>query len=452
MQKLITKYGLAAHLAFLVVAPLFLSLTAVFWVVGLAVVWVFLEPSRIGSETLHEAQRRVFKAVLRDPLFWFSLLLVGVCAFRFLNTGIDRAYDAENLNWFLAAAKFPTFPGSVKGTGYESFVCMSILAVAFQGCRHAMGKSARMVFCHLTSVLTGGCVCFYAYRMFMGDQTILAMLDCKLQAPSFWGCICGVQVLAGIVALIAAFERKWNAVMMIIVLAIAANAAGVFMFAPVRCQLVFAAAAVVTFVYSFFYVRRVLAGTGRFKFVVLFGVALTIGAALVIFTVPEQALSARLTAWTAGEFFPQDYWKVRETLNNLCLTIWKGNPWLGCGLGAFSMNLQFTAAEADWQTLPVGLATPLSGYWYILSEQGIVGALLLIVPLGFLFFTYIARLAAGMSLVVLHPACWLGVVALVAVAVEALWDISSVSPVVLATVLPLLAISANSFPKERKDG
>ena len=84
MQKFISKYALAAHLALLAVAPLFLSplvgegtvATVLLWLSPLAAAWVLLEPSRRADEMLHDARVRVASLIASDPLFWFLLLAV----------------------------------------------------------------------------------------------------------------------------------------------------------------------------------------------------------------------------------------------------------------------------------------------------------------------------------------------------------------------------------------
>ena len=81
MQKLISKYGLAAHLALLAVAPLFLFpflpgesvATVELWLSGFTLVWLLMEPSRRNEEMLHDARMRVAGDIARDPLFWALL-------------------------------------------------------------------------------------------------------------------------------------------------------------------------------------------------------------------------------------------------------------------------------------------------------------------------------------------------------------------------------------------
>ena len=129
MHKAISKYGLAAHLALLAVAPLFLfpfcgdawTARVVLWLALLAAAWTALEPSRRADETLHDARFRVASSVARDPLFWLSLLLVLIVAIRWLNGGVAMEYDAEIRAWGLTEATVPFLPGGVTGSGYLPF-------------------------------------------------------------------------------------------------------------------------------------------------------------------------------------------------------------------------------------------------------------------------------------------------------------------------------------------
>ena len=84
--RLITRYGLATHLALLASLPfaLFPFLSAsrlaevVFWLSGIAFLWLIVEPSMRAGEHLSIARRRVLGLMLRDVAFWFSLFAIAV--------------------------------------------------------------------------------------------------------------------------------------------------------------------------------------------------------------------------------------------------------------------------------------------------------------------------------------------------------------------------------------
>ena len=96
MQKFIAKYGLAAHLAILAVAPLLrlpfcgerVVAAVLLWLSLLTGLWMLLGPSVRGGERLHDARHRVAFALLSDPLSWVLLGGIVFSGFRALNTGI----------------------------------------------------------------------------------------------------------------------------------------------------------------------------------------------------------------------------------------------------------------------------------------------------------------------------------------------------------------------------
>ena len=100
MQKLIAKYGLAAHLALLAVAPLFLfpfvgraTVSAVvLWLSLQALIWLLLAPSVLQGERLRHARQRVLTATFHDPLFWALVVIVCVAAVRAINSGIGITF------------------------------------------------------------------------------------------------------------------------------------------------------------------------------------------------------------------------------------------------------------------------------------------------------------------------------------------------------------------------
>ena len=150
VQTLIAKYGSAAHLAILAVAPLFLfpfftasvSATVLVWLALPAWLWLVLEPSLREGEAPHDARERVVRSIVRDPLSWLMVVLILGTGFRALNAGIGLAYDAEAAKWHVSSAFLPVYPGVVGTSGYLPFAAAVALAVVLQGARHALGKSA----------------------------------------------------------------------------------------------------------------------------------------------------------------------------------------------------------------------------------------------------------------------------------------------------------------------
>jgi len=452
VQKLISKYGLAAHLALLAVASLFLTPVCVFWLTGIAAVWLLMEPSRIGGEMLHEARARVIWSIFTDPFFWLSLLLVVYAGMRFWNDGVTMSYDAELAVWSISKPKMSLMPGSVAGYGAPEFACSLAFLVILQGCRHALGRSARLAFFLCASALAGLGAGIMAVLYPMGNELVSALIEVSKTCPSYLGSAFGAYLLAGIVALLGAYERKWLKVMLLTILSIGGNAAGLFLFSPAPVQVVYGSSCILLLVYTFIFARRRLPGTGEFKFLVTFSIAITLGVVLVMSVMPQALLAARTEPYMTGTFFEESFMAVRDSLSAIALKAWKEYPWLGNGIGSFPFNLRFHAVEADWALVVPEQVSPLNGFWYLLVERGIIGAVFIACPLGFLLWAFGCRLVRGIRLTMPHPACWAGMLALISLITETFVDISFSLPGMMLVVVTMLALAANSFPKEKHDG
>lgn len=459
MQKLVAKYGLAAHLAFLAVAPLVLFpflggtavATVVLWLSAYAAVWLLVEPSVRNGEHLHRARMRVFHDIVRDPLFWASVAVVAFAGMRALNTGVGLAYDAELSVWKLRPADFPILPGSVGESGYLPFAVSVAVTVLLQGCRHSMGRSSRMAFWLLSSALTGLGVVVFVVAAHFGCEGARAMMAVSDTGCTFLGVACGFHLLTGTAALVAAFENKWNAAMLLMPLSVGGTGAGVFCFSPAFVALTFAGAELVVLAYSFFYACRRLPSAGEFKLLVVCGTSLAMGGLLVAMLMSGALMQERLTVFAERTFFTERFWKLREMLSSIALKTWVAHLWTGTGLSSFPLDFRFNARPEDWTLLPRGIAVLPNGWWLILAERGVVGAVMFALPVGFLVFTYFRRLTAWIGVMSLpHPACLVAPVAWTLFVVSGLVDCSLTRADVILVVVSLLAVSAAAFPRRKK--
>ena len=111
--RLITRYGLATHLALLASLPFvlypFLSATrlaeVIFWLSGITFLWLLVEPSMRAGEHLSIARRRVMGSLVRDVALWFFVCALAVSFVRYVNSGVAQ-------DWVQVDANSPT---SMKG-------------------------------------------------------------------------------------------------------------------------------------------------------------------------------------------------------------------------------------------------------------------------------------------------------------------------------------------------
>jgi hypothetical protein len=238
VHKAISKYGLAAHLALLAVAPLFLfpfcgdvwTARTVIWLSLIAAGWTVLEPSRRADETLHDARFRVASSVALDPLFWFSLVLVLIAAVRWLNGGIGMVYDAEKSIWGLSEARIPFLPGGTEDSGYLPFAAVLGVAVLMQAGRHALGKSARVCFLFVVALLAGIAAVVAGLACVFENPVALHYATCSTIDATYPGVAFGICFMGSMVAIAGAFERKWNRAMPLLAIAVGGTAVGLYLF------------------------------------------------------------------------------------------------------------------------------------------------------------------------------------------------------------------------------
>ena len=458
MQKLIAKYGLAAHLALLAVAPLFLfpfcdvaSIARVLvWLTLPATLWTVLEPSIRGGEQLHDARRRVVRAIFRDPLFWASLVLVAFTGFRALNTGIALSYDAEASVWQISAPPFPILPGVVGASGDLPFAAALACSVLMQACRHSLGRSARMAYLLLSSTLSGLAAVLALVAAYYGCPGAIAAFACGEDVFSFVGLAFGIQLIGGMVALVAVFEQRWNLSFLLLTLSLGGNGAGLFAFSSPVLAAALATGALLMLGYAFAYSIRALNRSGEFRLLVVAGISLTLGGLLTAAILPEAVLGERLAAFKALRFIPESFWTTRETLSAVAFKSWLSHIWIGTGLASFPLDFRFNAPQDAWRLFPRGVKMLSNGWLLMLCEQGIVGTVFFILPFGFLLFTYVRRLVGGVRAWEMpHPACFIAPLALLLFVAVGFFDCSLLRVEVLMATCALLAVSAASFPRMR---
>lgn len=460
MQKFIAKFGCAAHLAVMTVAPLFLfpwvgreTLAVVMlWLSLPAALWSMLEPSVRGGEHLHDARRRVLRGMLRDPLLWASAVIVIITGVRAVNTGIALAYNAETAKWFVAEGAFPILPGSVGDAGVLPFAVAVALTVLLQGHRHSLGLQARMAYLLTASALGGISAAVSHLAVFCGQPGALALTETANAACSFVGLSYGLLLLGGTVALVSAFEFRWNLAMLLLVFSVGGTAAGAFAFSPAYLSAGIGLAELLLLVYSFVYSRRNLQSSGEFKMLVVGGMAIVLGGLMTAALLPEAAVSGRIDAYASQAFFAERFWATRAMLSHVALKAWLSHLWIGTGLGSFLLDFRFHAAPEAWAAFPRGVAAMGNGWWQLLAERGLVGFVAFALPFGFLLFTYGRRLVGGVLAWTLpHPACLLLPLGLALFAATGFFDCSPMRADALLAVTSVMAVSAASFPRKKKD-
>lgn len=460
VQKLIAKYGLAAHLAVLAAAPLFLfpffpdkTITAVIlWLSVPAAIWTLLEPSIRVNEVLSDARRRVIRAIFRDLLFWASLVMVLFTGFRAINTGIMLSYDAELSVWRVANPLFPSFPGVAGETGDLPFAAAVALLVLLLACRHALGKRARMAFLLLATSFAGLAAMIELLLLSVGSPDIVRLLpEANGAKCSFLGFSFGLYLIGGIVSLAAVFERRWSKSVFLLFPALSGTSAGVFAFAPLHVALPMLVAALLMLVCVIAYAGSVLQAAERIKLVLIGLSTLILGGFFAVLVLPMNVTTGWVAAVTGLRLTPVGFWEIREALSFIAFKSWIAHLWAGTGLASFPLDFRFNAQAADWALLPHGAVAVANGWRLALVEQGLVGIVFFALPFGFLLFTYVRRSIGGIRAGEFpHPACFAAPLVLALFVIVGFFDCSPLRAEAVVAAGAMMAVSAAAFPRMRR--
>lgn len=457
MQKLITKYGLAAHLALSAVAPLFLIpyvatdtvAKVMIYLACLTFAWFLGAPSRLRGENSYMARKRVFKATYTDPLVWIMLAIILFSSVRYFNAGIDLAYDAENYVWYMTEATASFLPAS-HGEGaflplVTSFAALIMIVVSF----HALGRGARYGFLYSVGLFGGVSAFVHIYNYSIGVAKLLEYAKCAFDCEFFLGFGYMLTSAFLVAALPIAFERRWNVAIVTIPLMLGAQIAAIAIFSPINVFVVGLAVLLLIVVYSVFWGRKSLSRSGELKLSVVFFVSLALAFMLIYFT-DWKNFVAGATSLAQG-FVDAEYRQVSDKLSSVAFKVWRDNIWLGTGVDTFAFDIRFNLNDADWLVIAQDQKVPLNAWWYLLAERGVIGALLIVVPVFFMLYAYFSRMCAALRKLP-TPVVLLGPLVLIAAVALAFFNCSIFGAGMMPLLIAAVLVSAASFVKEKKDG
>ncbi len=442
------------------VSPLFLFpycgegwiATTLFCLSLMSTVWIVMEPSRRSHEILFSARERVAASVLRDPLFWVLCLVSLLAAARCANGGVGMSYDAEIRKWLFKGPACSFLPGCVDGTGVLPFAGALATGVVVTAMRNALGRSARFSFLFTGVFLAGVAGVVAALMAHMEVPAAVEAAKATGVSGSYAGTAFALWFLCGLAALAGMFEVGWNKMLLLYSLGIGGAAVGALVFLPPQLCVLYALAGLLVLVCSVVYtgVKRGSADALKYMVAIIFAALVPVLIALAL--KPGMAAVSRIVSlFESGSVFAEKFLKSREILSSIAFKNWVDNPWLGTGVASFPVDMRFCATPDDWGFISAVEKLPRSGWWALLAERGIIGALMFAVPAGFLFYTFVRRFVAAFT----HrptfiPGCFLGVACVGALAAETFVDASFLTPETLMPAAAFCALAASSFPPPRK--
>ena len=473
-HKLITKYGLATHLALLASLPCalmpFLSERTlgitILWLSALAGLWFLIEPSILTGEHLSSARARVRRGMIRNPLFWFFLVAICFAAVRWLNSGIELCYDSER-GWAVSLPAVEILPASAGDSGFLPFAVAVGSGVLSLGILHGLGLLARISFGLATGFISGvaGLVCATLVCLESSSLLHLALQEFLPRTPvaplPFYGTSYGLMLALSIIAGIQAEGRKWTTARIFFCVAVAGNLSGLLFFAPPILAIAYLVAIGLFMSFAFVHLSRTgsVGGVAYSLTMILFGAA--IAASLLLAVAPEAVVKAKIEGTSLSAAFPDAYRAVAASLERISRTMWQGSPWRGAGIGAFNLQAQFLAEKADWAMLSPKVASALNGYWTVLAERGILGCIVLVSVACIFLFIWVKNLVgavvylrtrddADIFAFACPPMVWVVLVVIPIFCAEAFFSPVFSCSVTLFAVTAVFALSAASFPRDPK--
>lgn len=456
MQKFLSKFSVAFHLALLSVAPLFVydrfgsdcTATVLLWLSLICGVVMFLEPSRRKGETLSVSRRRVFSSVSKDPVFWIFLVVTLIAAVRCVNDGVALAFDAEEMKWSISGPGIGYLPGSVAGTGYLPFSVSVASMVVILGCSHALGRAARIQYLVFSCIFAAVIAIVKLAALASGESWAVAAGNAALTDSSYSGTGFGVFMLAGTAAFAGIFELRWNRLLLLLSISIGSCMAGLFVFSPMHVLLLFVVGLLLAVIFSVFYAGRYCDKSIVFRLLSGIVMALFIPVICVLWMSSNEIVASRVAPFAAIEnfrLFPENYWRVRDVCSSVAMKVWNKEHWLGGGLGSFALDIQFYATPAERIVLKEGHRTAVNGWLQILAESGLVGMLSILLAACGVLFSFCRRLISSIGIVCYYPAPVLGTVCALTVCAQGFFDVTFFRPEAVIPLAGIFSIGSGSF-------
>lgn len=409
-----------------------------------------MEPSRHPDELLHDARVRVRKEILSDPCSWLMAVVVLITGLQWINGGVANVYDAENFRWYLSKPMMELLPGSVDGCGALRFAMSLATLVVIAGCRHALGRSARIAYLFSGVVFSAIAALVALIFYYMESPTISAEVCKNLREAPIVGLGFGFLSLGGIVAIAAMFDLKWTKWLFAGGIALGFSLSGLVFLAPVQEQFVFAIAIIVLLFVCGLQIILTHGSLVVGKFFAPIALAALVVAILILSIAPMEKISAEWLALFGGNAFPEGYSEARKALANVAIDAWKQNPWNGSGTGSFEMDIRFLGGNGIWSIVDSNQKIGYNSYLHIIAEEGIVGAFFFIGIVLILLATYILKIVKCSFLRTFFPLAIVGPLALAVGLSIMAYDVSMLRVENLIVMLSLFALSANAFVRKRE--
>ena len=465
----ISRYGLATHLALAAALPAALAqfvsngalAVSMLWVSLAAALWIILEPSVFSGETVSGARARVAAHIVRDPLAWFFGFAILFAFVRWLNSGVRLAFDAESATWAVTKAAASFLPASSGDAGLFPLALAVSMGVVTLGVKHALGRNARIWFGIAAGAISaiGGCAA--AVSIGLKAETLLPAALAGFGAPCFYGSQFALFLPVAVACGIQAEACGMTKSRLVFAWAVAGNGVGAYLFLPGFLCVAYLSVAVLIAAVALVIlkIRAGAAAAARAASMLAFGIILAIFS--MILPPFADIQKSKVAGFEIEKAFPPALADRNEALGRISKAIWLDHPWGGAGVGAFALQAPFFASKEDWAVLPPQPSVGANGYFTLMAERGISGALLWLIGAVLLLYFWVSRLIGSfvwqkqqdegrMWFLNLPAVVWAGPLVLLASLVDAFFSSGFPLTAVSACVTAAMPLAAASFPKVKR--
>lgn len=386
MIAILARFGVAIHVALLVVwaswarggsSPYYLW--ALPWLSLGLLEMMFLMPLRHHGQSPRSAARNLFRGLVRDPAFYFGILLLIFLVIQWLNGPVELEYDDINKEWIYTKPPFPNLPFNADRDGARQvLIWFSSVVTAVLAIRHCLGPKSKYLLLRLL-VINGALLSILGFLQlgFSPDKLFwhrpmevffFSTFGYPNHAGAFFLLLSAVN-MGLLMRAFASFDDINHPILYSVTLIL--NIAGVYG-SMCRAAMVLETLLIVfALIYAMFFLRTKIGFSTWTKIIAT--IAVMIGCAVFVFI--KGGDFAETVRDINKEQFAHVYDGDRAILADAAVDILQDYPWSGVGGWGFRRYVGLYIGEEKWDIIQqAGKANVHNDFLQFLCEHGVVGA------------------------------------------------------------------------------
>ena len=401
VQRLLTKYGLAFHIACVCLfAFLFLGqsrvfgLVPLFWLSLVVIEWMILIPSVRRGETLADARQRAVRAFWRDPILYIGFAIISFVGIQSLNSGCELVYLSDADVWELSPPPLAWAPFSIAREAAVTqlavfMACLSIGVVL----RVAVGKVAKRILLLMISSVSGFFALICVGLAFQGYEPWNA-LAAGPEASGAGTCF-GFWLLVSMGLLAETLANRRRGSILFFVVGFWGNLLGMVYFASPLTFVIGVILAILLFLYWIIYLYPIT--SKNVQFLLFLGTMATVAAIVIgLMLIPESPAAKKMMPVEQATEYWEELSIQKEVRSKAAMSIWQDHLWTGVGPDGFYHTAGLAVEPKDWKAIEKDRAHVYNDGIQFLCEYGVFGAgfllaglIVLLIPIcGRLYFVW----------------------------------------------------------------